>query len=119
MRKLFVFALFICIQGVCFANSISLFNDSQYTLKAMIYDANSTILGEFILNPRDAIEWSDDQNNFGTEMQYAPQTPYSVNWYCMGGSPYGICNNVAAGATVTAQSCGGNQECRQQQQNGY
>lgn len=117
----------ILFQSVCFANSVSMFNDSIYTLKAMIYDATGTLLGEFILNPRDAAEWSDDQMNFGTETQYASQTPYVVNWLCMSGGSYGSCNNVAAGSVVTAQSCGGNQQCQgapqpqtpQQQENGY
>jgi len=112
---------FICFQGIGFANSVNLFNDSVYTLKAVIYDANGTLLGEFILNPRDAATWSDDQDNFGTEIENASQTPYSVVWKCMGGAGYGTCGNVAAGAVVTAQSCGGSQQCQQQQQqqNGY
>jgi hypothetical protein len=111
-------AIFICAQGLTWANSVSLFNDSQYTLKAVIYDANGTLLGEFVLNPRDATDWSDNDMNFGNETQYSAQIPYTVNWSCMNGTAYGSCNNVAAGATVTAQSCGGAQEC-QQQQNGY
>ena len=102
------------MQGVCFANSVNLFNDSSYQLKATIYDASGTMLGEFVLNPRDATEWSDDEN-FGAESTYASQTPYTVNWYCMSGGAYGVCNNVAAGSIVTAQSCGGTQECPQQQ----
>ncbi len=109
-------AAFILFQGITFANSVSLFNDSIYTLNATLYDANGTLLGEFILNPRDASEWSDDQMNFGTESQYASQTPYTVNWTCMSGGSYGSCSNVAAGAVVTAQSCGGVQQCPKQQQ---
>ncbi len=106
----FFFLMFCTIAGSVFADSISLFNDSQYTLKAIIYDANGTLMGEFILNPRDASQWSNDQN-FGSEMSYTSQSPYTVNWLCMGGSGYGSCNNVAAGSTVTAQGCGGVQEC--------
>jgi hypothetical protein len=104
----------IFFQGMGFANSVSLFNDSTSTLKAVIYDANDTLLGEFILNPRDAADWSDDQMDFGVESQYASQTPYSVNWMCMNGGSYGSCENVAAGSIVTAQSCGGVQQCQQQ-----
>ena len=105
------FFLGVMIQaGSLFADSINLFNDSQYTLKAIIYDANGTLMGEFILNARDASEWSNNQN-FGSEMSNAPQTPYTVNWVCMSGGGYGSCNNVAAGSTVTAQGCGGTQEC--------
>ena len=102
-------------QIVSWANSVTLLNDTPYTLQATIYDANGTMLGQFTLNPRDATLWSDSYENFGTENQYASQVPYTVNWSCMNGGAYGICNNVAAGSTVTAQSCGGNQECPQQQ----
>jgi hypothetical protein len=106
-------AFFFFLQGVCFANSVNLFNDSIYTLTATLYDANSTVMGEFILNPRDATEWSDEEGDFGTSSQYAYQTPYSVNWTCMAGGAYGSCTNVASGSVVTAQSCGGVQECQQ------
>ena len=115
----YIAAAFLCVQAVSWANSVSLFNDTQYMLKATIYDANGNLLGEFVLNPRDASDWSDNDMNFGTESQYAAQVPYTVNWNCMSGGAYGTCNNVAAGSVVTAQSCGGNQECQQQQQNGY
>lgn len=119
MKWIQLVVFFICFQTTCFANSVNLFNDSQYTLNATIYDANGTLLGEFILNPRDAIDWSDDQYNFGTQTQYAPQIPYTVNWACVGGAAYGSCDNVASGSVVTAQSCGGAQQCQQQQKNGY
>ncbi|MBS0604797.1 MAG: hypothetical protein JSS60_07155 [Verrucomicrobia bacterium] len=108
-------SVIICLQGTAWANSVSLFNDSEYTLKAVIYDANGTLLGEFVMNPRDATDWSDNDMNFGTETQYSSQIPYTVNWSCMSGNPYGSCNNVASGSVVTAQSCGGAQECQQQQ----
>jgi hypothetical protein len=102
------------------ANSVTLMNDSTYTLRASIYDATGALLGEFVLNPNDATLWSDDYENFGTVSSDAPQVPYSVNWFCMNGSPYGTCEDVAAGSVVTAQSCGGTQECQQQQmQNPY
>jgi hypothetical protein len=108
--------IFIIVCGASWANSVTLMNDSTYTLKANIYDANGTLLGEFVLNPNDATLWSDDYQNFGTESQYAPQIPYTVNWSCMNGNPYGSCEDVAAGSVITAQSCGGAQECEQQQQ---
>ena len=95
--------------SVC-ADSVNLFNDTQYTLKAIIYDASGTVMGQFILNPRDASEWSNN-DNFGAEMSTASQSPYMVNWICMGGAAYGSCNNVAAGSLVAAQGCGGTQEC--------
>lgn len=96
------------------ANTVNLFNDSPYTLKAQLYDANGNLLGEFTLNPRDATQWNDNWEGVGSGTQYLSQVPYTINWYCMNGGTYGICENVAAGATVTAQSCGGDQECPNQ-----
>jgi hypothetical protein len=107
---------FIFFCEASWANSVTLMNNSTYTLQATIYDANGTLLGEFVLNPNDATLWSDDDENWGTETQYTSQIPYTINWMCMNGSAYGTCNNVAAGSVVTAQSCGGTQECQQQQQ---
>jgi hypothetical protein len=118
MKKLLT-TILVLAQGVCVANSVTLMNDTGYTLNATIHDANGTLLGEFVLNPRDAMDWSDDDQNFGTESNYASQVPYTVNWSCMSGNPYGTCNNVAAGAVVTAQSCGGAQQCQQQQNSPY
>lgn len=115
----FLIAVILFAQGASWANSVTLLNDTSYTLRATIYDANGNLLGEFTLNPEDATLWSDNDENFGMESQYASQVPYTVNWYCMNGGSYGTCDNVSAGATVTAQSCGGNQECPQQQQQPY
>lgn len=119
MNKSVLIFAFMLACTMSWANSVTLMNDSTYTLKANIYDANGTLLGEFVLNPANATLWSDDDENFGTESNYAAQIPYTVNWFCMNGSPYGSCNDVAAGAVVTAQSCGGSQECQQQQQSPY
>ena len=116
----YIFAIgFMFMWGAGWANSVTLMNDSSYMLRATIYDANGTLLGEFILNPRDATLWSDDDEDFGSETFYAAQLPYTVQWFCMNGSPYGSCNNVSAGAVVTAQSCGGAQECQEQPLNPY
>jgi hypothetical protein len=121
MKKLWkVFCLgIVLIQATMWGDSVTLLNDTPYTLQATIYDANGTLLGQFTLNPRDATLWSDDYENFGTENQYAVQVPYTVNWFCMNGGAYGTCDDVAAGSTVTAQGCGGVQQCPKQQMQSY
>ncbi len=76
----------------------------------MIIAADGTVLDEVILNSRDASTWADDFYQYG----YNPSgstTPYTVNWYCMKGQPFGVCTDVAAGAVVLAQNCSGSQEC--------
>lgn len=103
--------MLLCSSISVFANSISLFNNTSYRLKAVIIAADGTsVLDEVILNSRDASTWADDQYQFG----YNPAsstTPYTVNWYCMKGEPFATCTDVAAGAIVLAQNCSGTKEC--------
>lgn len=106
----FFLGVMLSWQCVGFANSVNLFNDSPVRLRAVVMGADGSQLGEFILNPRDATQWSDD-DDLGVVSSDASQVPYTVYWYCMGGASFGVCENVSAGAVVTAQSCGGNQEC--------
>jgi hypothetical protein len=96
------------IAGWC--NSVNLFNNTDYKLKAVILAADGAVLDEVILNSRDASTWADDFYQFG----YNPSsstTPYTVEWYCMGGQPFGVCDDVSAGSVVLAQNCSGSQEC--------
>ena len=103
--------LFMGVQ--CWGDSIRLFNDSPYSLKAVIYGVDGTMAGEVVLNARDASVWTNEYNEFGTDNDMAPsEAPYTVNWYCMNGDAYGVCDNIGAGATVLAQGCQGAQECK-------
>ncbi len=114
MRQIFRLCLLVTalwMQGMCYANSLALVNDSNFTLRAVILGADGTQLGEFVLNPRDATDWSDDYLEFGAESTDSSQLPFTVNWYCMAGAPFGVCNQVGTGSVVTALSCGGVQEC--------
>lgn len=94
-----------------FSDTINLFNDSSVPLRAVIFGADGTELGEFVLNPRNASQWSNNWMNLDNDQNNASLIPYTVNWYCIGGGAYGVCSNVASGSLVTAQSCGGAQEC--------
>lgn len=109
--RLCMFLSVLVLQGTCFANSVSLLNNTNFTLRAVIFSADGTQVGEFVLNPRDAADWSDDYLEYGAEVSDASQVPFTVNWYCMGGSSFGVCTDVGPGTLVAAQSCGGVQEC--------
>ena len=103
-----IFCLFAASSA--WANSVNLFNNTDYRLKAVILAADGTVLDEVILNSRDASTWADDFYQFG----YNPAsstTPYTVNWYCMKGQPFAACTEVSAGSVVLAQNCTGAQEC--------
>lgn len=119
--KYILTAFFIIVSQISWAGSVTLMNNSTYTLQAVVYDSTGKLLGQFVVNPGEATQWSDnfENFNFGMENSYQSVPPYTVNWFCMSGNPFGSCTYVAAGAVVTSQSCGGNQECREQQQNYY
>lgn len=106
------FLLFLCL-GACrvgWGNSVNLFNNTDYKLKAVVFSADATVLDEVILDAKDASTWADDFYQFGYDPS-ATRTPYTVQWYCMGGQSFGVCENVASGSIVLAQSCSQGQGC--------
>src|SRR5690348_9109665 len=87
-------------------NTLTLLNDSPYSLKAVIYDANGILLSEVTLDRGNTMQWSDNVDQFDTATIPTPSSasPYVVNWYCMGGASYGICTDIPPGAMVNSQS---------------
>jgi hypothetical protein len=110
VRGYLLIALHLCVFGGAFANSVNLFNNTDYKLKATILAADGTVLEEVVLDSRDASTWADDFYQFGYNPS-SSMTPYTVQWYCMKGQPFGVCTDVAAGSIVLAQNCSGLQEC--------
>ncbi len=112
MRKsILLIALCLCAELSVFGNSVNLFNNTSYKLKAEIIAADGTVLDEVILDSRDASTWADGFYQFGSSPSANSTTPYVVNWYCMGGQSFGTCTDVAAGSVVLAQNCSGSGEC--------
>jgi hypothetical protein len=110
MKKMIFLSLFmLCCQIVGWCNSVNLFNNTDFRLKAVVISADGTVLDEVILNSRDASTWADDFYQFGSDPKMS-RTPYTVNWYCMSGKPFGTCTDVASGSVVLAQNCG-SREC--------
>ena len=108
----FFLTLTLCMQIDGFCNSVNLFNNTDFKLKAVLIAADGTILDEVFLDSRDASTWADDFYQFGSSPS-SSRTPYVVNWYCMGGQPFGTCTDVSAGSIVLAQNCNGEQSCPQ------
>ncbi len=104
------------MQNLIWADSLVLINDSKVRLSAVIQDATGTILEEIVIDSLDSSTWSLDYEYFGYNAEPSnPQTPYTVNWYCMSGDLYGTCRDVPSDSTVMAQSCMGGQQCGQGQ----
>lgn len=114
MRRLLIFCgIFFLLSNCLIANSIRLYNDSPYKLRAVVRAADGTYLGEMILVPQSATIWTDSYSQLGSRPPTGrSQTPYVVQWYCLDGGDYAICNNVATGATILAQSCEGGRICK-------
>jgi len=129
MNVLFFGAL-LSIPLFLHAGTVRLMNDSQFPLTAVIYAADGTQLGETVVSPEQTMDWSTEEfstegdqfQHFGTpslEEQDATysQTPYTVTWSCSDGTQFSICQDVATGATVTAQGCGGSHYCKKPKKN--
>jgi hypothetical protein len=119
--RLFLIALCLFFTKMAFA-SVYLYNDSPFTLRAVVIAANGVHLGEKVLKGQelhyleDQIGMSDPVGNTGIQpfTNYSnSMTPYTVIWYCQqDDSLYGTCTVTAAGATVMASSCPGDHHCK-------
>ena len=100
------------------AASVRLYNDTSYSLKAIIRGADGSQLGEAVLSPQTYYNWSDAPSKAPKEQPKAnpsksntSRTPYTVIWYCMDGSDFSMADNVATGAFTTALHGSGKKTC--------
>jgi hypothetical protein len=106
--------VFCFLSSNLFCGSVRLYNDSAYRLKAVIQSRTGMTLGEMIVNPGNVLTWDD--SNYG-QMDYdqqeeGSQTPYTVSWFCLDGTSYSVCYQVASAATVSPQGCIGARQCK-------
>lgn len=99
-------------------SSLRLYNDSPFKLRAVIRAGDGTYVGEMIILPEHFNTWSDAYPSFGpggqnySQQPYRSVTPYTVQWNCLDGGLYGICQDVATGAAVLASGCEGPRYCK-------
>lgn len=111
--------IFLCFCFYC-DGSLKLYNDSPYKLRAVIRAGDGTYVGEMIILPEHFNTWSDAYPSFGPGGQnfsmqpYRSQTPYTVQWFCLDGGQFGVCQDVATGAAVLASGCEGPRYCKPQ-----
>jgi hypothetical protein len=111
MSRIFFFLFFA---STLFSESVRLYNDSPYQLRAVVRGADGSYLGELVLAPNTYNSWTDSNTQFGIydRQRQESATPYTVMWYCMDGGDYSICTNVPNGSLVSAQTCDGARECK-------
>ena len=103
-------------------SSLSLYNDSAFPLTARIVAANGVVIAEREIKSQgheyiddqigtsDPVGRGEDHGDF--ENSETSLTPYQVFWYCKEGSLYSVCLDAGAGATVTANTCNGDYDCK-------
>ncbi|MGL4540580.1 MAG: hypothetical protein ACRCU0_06365 [Candidatus Rhabdochlamydia sp.] len=117
MKKALVFLSICFLFGTSYvgAESVKLFNNSTYDLRAVVRGADGSFLGEMLIRSQNSTTW---YNTYGPYQSRVPiqetrsQTPYSVVWYCLSGEQFAICDTVATGGSVEALSCLGPRTCR-------
>lgn len=106
------------------AGSVRMYNNSPYTLRAVVRGADGTYLGEVVIHPQQWSTWTDTyshigkfgQGNMQNELITRSQTPYTILWYCMEGGDYATCSNTATGSIIIAQNCDGTKICHPKEQ---
>ncbi len=105
MKKFVLITGLFCLPLFC--NSVTLFNDSAFKLKATVLSATGDNQGTFTILPQHQLTWQDSYSGG----QSFSQTPYTVVWYCENDKEFGIVTNVGAGAFVSANSSNGDRIC--------
>lgn len=110
---------FGCICAILFlttieAGSVRLANNSAVKLRAVIRAGDGSYLGEVLVMPQQTMSWNDYWGGIGYYSN--SQTPYIVTWYCVDGTDFAVCDDVATGATVVAMNCDGTRACRTKKQ---
>lgn len=116
--------ILLCLVSPLFihAGSVKLFNNGPYDLQAVIRGNDGSFLGEILVQSQKEAFWDDTYGQYGNyggtnpnrNQNYTTKTPYTVLWFCLDGSDYAVCNNVATGALVISQSCPGARQCKPQ-----
>lgn len=107
--------LLFSIHCVGHALALTLYNNTPYPLRVQIIAHNGVTIGEVHLNAESVVNWSTNLGApaYGTTPMSEAGPPYTVSWYCKGGSPYSSCTYVPEGTLVYANLCPGPQGCPQ------
>lgn len=102
----------LLIPSAAFCASVRLVNDSPYPLRAVIQGADGTKLGEELISPNEQVTWTDNSMQMGYQEPSRSETPYTILWYCLEGTPYSICARMPNAGMITAQTCDGPRQCK-------
>lgn len=102
--------LFALITGTAYAASLTIYNDSKYTLTATIFSNDGFNCGGLIITPAHQMQWQSSFQNMDSDRNI--MTPLTVVLTCPNGTSYGTWLQVATGATVNALGSQGAHYCQ-------
>lgn len=114
-----ILPLFFLCSAIVYGGSVRLFNNSNFDLRAVVRGSDSSYLGELVVRAQNTATWTDSYSYAGgyygpnaqIESGYRSKTPYVVNWYCMDGADFAVCDTVSTGAVVMSLQCMGPRIC--------
>ena len=109
MKKQALFLIFLFNISYVLASSISIFNDSPYTLHAEISDATGTVKGKVQIARSQHTTWTDHDYNAKWSL-----SPYTVTFLCKNNKIYGVYGNVSPGSLVSASQSSGPKYCEKE-----
>lgn len=108
-----LFIILFMIPLLVNAASIKLINDTEYDLTAILRGKSGVLLGEIFVKSFYTEEWTYNASLYETPPKGGINdfTPITVNWMCMGGKVYAVCENAIPGMEITANECEGSHWC--------
>ena len=114
IRYIFFFFLSFFLSSA-FSSSVTLLNDSPYSLTAIVQSAGGIFLGQEHLQAHEQIHWTKELIPTELKSQYSSPvstTPFTVIWKCEYGGVYSMCSDVSPGSLVRASICPGDRYCK-------
>jgi hypothetical protein len=101
------------------AGTVRLYNNSNVDLRVVVRGSDGSIQGELVVKAQNFSTWTDSYIPAGgyrgpilqNKTYDRTMTPYVVEWYCMDGKDYAVCDTVSTGAVVMATNCSGARSC--------
>ncbi len=103
--------IFLILSTSTWAASLQLINDTNVDLTASIYAADKTLLEKRVIKRQSSIAW--DRSIVGFSAPSGSETPYTVEWFCVGdnSTSYSMNDPVGPGSTVIASQGVGPRSC--------
>ena len=101
------------------ATSLRLHNESICPLKAAVYSADGSFLGEVSVPAGGETSWNDSkgviqQDKMLVQGPARSRTPLTVHWICPDGETFASCEGVSTGAFVFSSQGTGKKLCKKE-----